>query len=103
MQKIKDEIRVKSPPFYTMVITNEHDAKTNPVFALIRKCYPTTFYIAMNNKDLTQLFKSLPVGTQTKNFEVLYIANNQGYLVKSYPPSEAGIAVLRNLRDLIKR
>ena len=102
MQQLKDAIRIKSPLFYTMVITNNHDANTNPVYALIRQHYPTVLYIAMNDDALNKLFKSMPIGTQSKNIEVLYVADPKGYLIMSYPPEEAGQSILRDLKTLVK-
>lgn len=102
MQQLKDAIRIKSPLFYTMVITNNHNAQTNPVYALIRQHYPTTLYVAMSDSALSKLFKSMPVGTQSKNIEVLYVADPNGYLIMSYPPEEAGRSILRDLKTLVK-
>lgn len=102
IQQLKDAIRIKNPNFYTMVITNPHDTKTNPVYALIRQHYPTTLYVVMNKSELTQLFQSLPTGTQNNNIELLYIVDPKGYLVMSYPPGEAGQAILRDLKTLVK-
>jgi len=101
MYQIKKIIADYNPAFYLMVVTNEKEANENPVYKMIRHHYPTIFYVTLKKAAFKKLFNSLPSDTQNMNLEILYIADPKVNLIMSYPPTEAGKVLLKDLKKLI--
>lgn len=98
MMLIKHLMSSDDEKFYVMVITSMKEAQNNPIYKMIQQHYPSLTYGVLTKKQFKQLFNALPVGTQDFHMEVLYLVNNHGEMIVSYPPSEAGNALLKDIK-----